>query len=133
MAFDGLEKDAVVTKEVDNSVNTTDTIDNPFVCENTYDKIYLLSYQDLQNEEYGFYDDYSRCAKVTDYAKAVGACWNTASSYFNNGYYWLRSPSSIDCNGNEGYCATSEGAVENYLAFMSRYGIRVACTFDFNI
>ena len=91
-AFKEEEKGAIVTTEVDNSASTTYSSSNEYACENTYDKIYLLSYKDMYNTSYGFTDDESRYAQVTDYAKANGAVWFTSTQYFNNGYYWLRSP-----------------------------------------
>lgn len=58
--------------------------------------MYLLSYKDLTNTEYGFTDNTSRQKQVTDYAKALGCYMNTSDNYYNTGYYWLRSPYPYD-------------------------------------
>ena len=59
-----------------------------FACENTTDKVYLISYQEALNLE-------NKTAKTTDYARALGA-WNSKdNSYLHNGAYWTRSPSSV--------------------------------------
>ena len=96
VAFKEEEKGAIVTTEVDNSASTTSSSTNQYACENTFDKIYLLSYKDMRNINYGFgssIDDLeTRYAQVTDYAKANGVYWDYSTQYFNNGYYWLRSP-----------------------------------------
>ncbi len=87
-----LNSSYVQTVEVDNSASTTDSSTNRYACENTNDKVYLLSYQDYMNTSY-FPDDASRYCKLTDYAKANGAYCNTSSgSYNGNGSYWTRSP-----------------------------------------
>ena len=125
LAFKDNEKGTFITKEVDNSASTTEYSTNQHTCENTFDKLYLLSYKDLQNLNYGFTDDLSRCAKVTDYAKAVGAYWDTSAQYWDNNLYWLRSPSSI--NRNEAYFINSNGNILNYYTSKGHYGVRVAC------
>ncbi len=72
---------------------------NGYACGNTNDKVYLLSYEDYLNADYGFstsssaYDTVRRC-KTTDWARASGAYYYTSSSYLYNGWYWTRSPDS---------------------------------------
>lgn len=141
-AFTINQQNTLLTTEVDNSSSTTDIYSNEYACENTYDKIYLLSYQDIINLNYGFGDYYKedilRQAKVTDYAKAVGVCWVWDSpywggfeQYFGNGSWWLRSPSCdnycyahcIDCDGY----ATSDRFIE-----YSLYGVRPATVIAVN-
>ena len=116
-----LDNNYIQTTEVDNSASTTNYSDyykeyirlindpdttynykeeliddfseeNTLTCENTNDKVYLLSYQDYCNESYGFSSNTARQCKTTDYARANGAYSNTSSSYKNNGRYWTRSP-----------------------------------------
>lgn len=78
----------ILDTDVDNSGPTTDDNENIFACENTTDKIYLISYQEALNLE-------NKTAKTTDYARALGA-WNSKdNSYLHNGAYWTRSPSSV--------------------------------------
>lgn len=77
----------IATSVVDNSLSSTGDETNPYICNNTYDKIYLPSYKEMENISYD-----TRQKQLTDYAKALGCYMNTSSSYYNNGYYWLRSP-----------------------------------------
>ena len=80
------------TTLVDNSAASTKSIYNAYICNDTYDKVYLLSYTDITNEEYGFTNDASREKQLSDYAKAKGSYMSTSTDYYNNGLYWLRSP-----------------------------------------
>lgn len=125
LAFKSSEKDTIIIKEVDNSANTSGHLNNKYVCENTFDKIYLLNYQDVYNTNYGFTNDLSRCSKVTDYAKALGTYWETAEQYFGYNSYWLRSPSGLD--ENKAFFVQVDGNVLNYYTKKEYYGVRVAC------
>ncbi len=80
----------IQTTTVDNSPSTTNSPSNKYACENTEDKVYLLSYQDYMNEFY-FVDNASRKCEVTDWAKA-----NKAYCYDGFGIYWTRSPNSYN-------------------------------------
>ena len=53
---------ALETVNVDNSTATTDQSNPIYSCDNTDDKIYLPSYQDLTNSDYGFDNDNDRIA-----------------------------------------------------------------------
>ena len=81
-----------VSTTVSNIAPTTDNKDNPYVCENTYDKVYLLSYQDCYNMDTKT-ETHEACearmCQPTDYAKATG-CHYTS----NGSTYWTRSPKS---------------------------------------
>lgn len=128
MAFKDNEKAAIITKEVDNSASTTVSSTNKYACENTFDKIYLLSFQDIKNSNYGFINNESRYAKLTDFAKAVGACWTTSPEYLDNGYYWLRSPN--DNFSSYAYYVSYYGDVNDYVydhVKATDIGVRVAC------
>ncbi len=122
-----LDSSYIQTTEVDNSAATTDSSSNYNACENTNDKVYLLSYQDYEKKSY-FPDVASMNCKPTDYAKANGACCysDSNSSYNGNGMYWTRSP-----NGASSYSAwyVSFG---RYLVTSrvndSYYGVRPAIT-----
>lgn len=62
------------------------------------DKVFLLSQEEVTNKNYGFADykdsDKSRMRKTTDYARATVAYSNPENEFMNNGWWWLRSPSS---------------------------------------
>ncbi len=79
----------IIASTVDNSAATTNSPSNPYACKNTFDRVFLLSYQDYRNASYGFSDNSSRQCSPTDYAVAKGAYKNSNNG---NGYYWTRSP-----------------------------------------
>ena len=68
--------------------------DNPYVCTNTSDKIFLLSEQEATTAGYDFdvynVSDNTRIRVNTDYAKATGAYQSSTDGY--GGWWWLRSP-----------------------------------------
>ena len=76
----------VAIADVDNSAASTASPTNSNVCDNTNDKVFLLSYAEVTNEEYGF-DFSTRRLSTSEYAKCQGA-------YTKSGYGWwlLRSP-----------------------------------------
>ena len=97
-----LGNECIQTTTVDNSASTTkreDTVGG-YTCENTNDKVFLLSYQDYINSSYGFSTGTSssntRTCKTTDYARARGAyCFVQFDySYKYCSHYWTRSPYS---------------------------------------
>ena len=103
-AFKEDEKQLILTTNVDNSersINPNRNANefyngkNVFACENTQDKVFLLSMQEVTNTKYGFnadrtnYDDVKQ-KKPTAYAKKQGV-WTVSSN--GTGDWWLRSPS----------------------------------------
>ena len=70
--------------------------DNPYVCTNTSDKIFLLSEQEATTAGYGFveYNEYgegnTRIRVTTDYAQATGAYQDGTAG--DGIWWWLRSP-----------------------------------------
>ena len=103
-AFTATAQNLIDTTTVDNSVTSTIPKDNPtlwdesnsFACEDTNDKIFLLSIKEATTSAYGFSDwnnsvlSNSHIRVTTDYAKANHAFQITDSGY--GGIYWLRSP-----------------------------------------
>lgn len=92
IAFTEEEWNAINPSDVDNSAATTNSSDNSFAGTYTRDKIYLLSYQEAQNANYGFGTDTGmndgRKKTVTDYAAFRGG------TYFSDktAWWWTRSP-----------------------------------------
>ena len=88
-----LDNSYIQTTTIDNSASTTASETNPYACENTEDKVFLLSYQDYLNNDYGFPSSNSWCGErvcpTTDWAKARGI---SIYSYETSGRYWTRSP-----------------------------------------
>ena len=91
-AFNDLQKQMIITTTVDNSAASTGLSSNSYACENTQDKIFLLSYTEARNSSYGLDSTTARQKKTTDYAQAQGAYTSTSSSYAGPGRWWLRSP-----------------------------------------
>jgi hypothetical protein len=93
-AFSATQKSLIEETTVDNSADSTGIASNPYACENTKEKVFLLSYKESLNSAYGFNTantnaDKARQKQVTDYAKATGAY----ASENGNAIWWLRSPS----------------------------------------
>ena len=93
-AFNDLQKAIIRTTSVDNSARSTNPFnnatcwnngENEYACENTLDKVFLLSEYEVTNPTYGFSSDVhnnsARQLKSSDYAKSQG-CYND---------WWLRS------------------------------------------
>lgn len=88
----------ISTSNVDNSASTTDSTNNKYSCNNTFDKVLLPTYKDYLNQDLGFDTTNTlskkRECKTTDYARANGAFVNKDSNRLNNGTYWTRSACS---------------------------------------
>ena len=98
-AFTVLQQALIKITLVDNSAASTNSHGvNDYACEDTNDKIFLLSYKDVTNSAYGFAAgrneyDRKRQLKSSDYAKSQG-CYHekTFSRYAYNCWWLLRSP-----------------------------------------
>ncbi|MBQ7611919.1 MAG: hypothetical protein IJU92_02480, partial [Spirochaetaceae bacterium] len=104
-AFTAEEQDAIVMTTVDNSAASinpaTDPITfnngtNDYACDDTTDKIFLLSGKEVTTSEYGFdtnvaREDSSRIRKPTDFALANYAELSKRETF--GGWFFLRSPS----------------------------------------
>ncbi len=103
----------IQTTTVDNSASTTDSSSNIYDCENTEDKVFLPSYKDYINGEYGFglttNSSNTRECKTTDYARADGVYSSIESKYSHNGVYWTRSPYS----DNEVWFVSIDGKLDH--------------------
>lgn len=94
VAFSSTQKPLIEEVTVDNSAASTGISSNQYACENTVEKVFLLSYKESLSADYGFNTsntaaDKVRQKNVTDYAKATGAY----ASDSGNAIWWLRSPS----------------------------------------
>lgn len=111
---------------VDNTASTTDASRNPYA-DSYYiqEKIYLLSYKDYLNTDYGFPNrislSYQRMCKPTDYA-LVNGCYQNEG----NGCYWTRSPYSMD--SRMAWYVTSDGSLESNNDVDLVRGVRPALT-----
>lgn len=128
-AFSSAEQDKINTTTVDNSAATTNSTTNAYACDDTNDKLFLLSYADtLNNQDYGFNSaaataDAKRQLKTTDYCQSQGGNAVLLGDYQGNSPWWLRSPhyysqsyagyASEDgyVNANSSVCKTGYGIV----------------------
>ena len=116
----GLSDTLVQTTEVDNSAATTCSKNNPNVCDNTFDKVFLLSYQDFLNTDYNFATGNLSASAITDYARCRGAI------------DWYCTRSLYDYKYGSGFCSIiygSQGKLEEGVSRMSKYdnyGVRPA-------
>lgn len=90
-------KSFILTSEIDNSGATTESVNNWWTCEDTEDKVFLPSYQDYLNSDYGFSSSTdslsSRQCKTTDWARASGVYYyKKLNPYYSP--YWTRSPNN---------------------------------------
>lgn len=127
-AFSSSEKNAIKTSYLENKSTYSSVCDAP----STYDKIFLLSYWDAINSNYGFSSsnssyDTARRAQGTDYAKCQGLWVSTSSSYYGNSYWRLRSPHSSIYTWN----VDLDGIVYTYYnTGYTNYGVRPALKFN---
>lgn len=103
------ELSAIIDTTVDNGEKSTyiggKTKANKYECENTKDKLFLLSSSEATNGDYGFSavndskGDKAKCLTLTDYAKCQGAYFDKTTGV---GWFLLRSPSA-DADSNSAY------------------------------
>lgn len=113
------DSSVLTTSEVNNSLETTrlPQLGNPYVCENTFDKIFALSYQDILNTSY-FPNTESKKGIKTDFARANYAGFISDTEYVKYGLYWTRSPdresdhcaNNVNDNGDVPYPAYGVGS-----------------------
>ena len=104
IAFKESERNLIKTTEVDNSLESTTHIFNDYLCNDTNDKVYILSYADTLKAEYGFvpagnFRDKLRQIKASDYTRCINGYISTGTSNVGSSIWWLRSPD--DTNENE--------------------------------
>ncbi len=104
-AFNEEEKSRILITSVDNSEISTNPNTEPnkwndgknkYACENTNDKVFLLSEQEVTNEAYDFSNDLkggdsARVREGTDYAFSKGI-WHLDIMGLTSCNWWLRSP-----------------------------------------
>ena len=118
LAFSEAEQAKILATTVDNSAATTYSSSNQFACEDTSDKVFLLSYKDATNSAYGLGSNDKRQLRNTDYAKCQGAYnYSTTGQTFTGcGYWWLRSPYVSSSRSArfvycDGYAGGSDGVI----------------------
>ena len=116
-AFCKLQQEIILSTVVDNSAASTGNPNNSDD-ENTLDKVFLLSYKEITNSDYGFsaegITDAMRQMPTSDYSRATGAYMSTESAYYGNGSWWTRStigPDGALGNFNYRFIGTDSGIV----------------------
>ena len=126
-AFTESAQDLIADTTVDNRVTSTfgtweKTEENPYACDKTNDKIFLLSQQEATTSGYGFAassnGDSTRIRVTTDYAEATGAYQRNPSEGYG-GWWWLRSPNyDYEYNArvinNHGYALSYDSVYSSY-------------------
>ena len=118
-AFNELQKAFIETTTVDNSAASTGQSSNSNACNNTNDKMFLLSYREATT---CYTRSTDRQAKGSDYAKCQGLYVYSSNG---NSWWWLRSPHRItadfasDING--------DGNITSLQVGRTNYGVRPAC------
>ena len=125
IAFSSSQKAGILTSQLDNS-SAYSASHSKYNSETTYDKVFLLSVNEMQNTAYGFPEDsdwsYARQAKGSDYAKCQGLEYLLSGECSN---YRLRSAS----NNSDCACHVYRGGDLNYsgwMVYFTDYGIRPA-------
>ena len=116
-AFSTEEKARIQTTTVDNSVASTGYDLNKYACENTSDKVFLLSYVEAISTTYGLSTTASRQLAPSAYAQSQGAYTNTNTF----GHWWLRSP--YDGSANYAQYVRYDGSIQHYHVYYTNYGV----------
>ena len=111
IAFNDIEKEQILTTLVLNTVASAGNYSglSKFVCENTNDKVFLLSVSETKANSYG-HEQICKNKKGTDYAKYQGL--EVLEDSYSD--WWLRSPASNGylsqiCNGSNSNDTVSNG------------------------
>ena len=109
-AFTKSEKDLINTSSVNNNAEQSPNFGNTYNYGITNDKVFALSFKELQSSGYGFNSDSSRKFQLTDYAKAKGF----ASQNDVYGVYWTRSYGS---SSQYAYRVSKDGSMGESLTY----------------
>ena len=121
-AFSKDEKNAIISTDINNDGSTIS------------DRVYLLSVEEITNDEYGFGKTYkkadsTRTSQTTDYGYINGAARVRDSGYEGNGYWWLRSSDSSTASAS--YINFNGWVMEGGLYVShDRFGVRPAMHID---
>ena len=122
-AFSKDEQNKILTTTVDNSASSTKDSSNKYACENTNDKMFLLSYKEATTY---CSSDNSRKAQGTDYSSSQGLWVQTESRNNGNSCYWFRSP-TVNDSYHMSIVGFDGGIYDNYGVDDTDFGVRAAC------
>lgn len=122
-AFNDLQRNIIETILVDNSSESNENSSNEYVCNDTMEKIFLLSSKEINKY---YLSDEERMAQGSDYAKNQGLYVNSSTgtsawwirSIYINSYYEQNYIYCIDVSGNLGYRSG---------AYYNNVGVRPTC------
>ena len=104
-AFSANEQAIISSSTVDNSASSLHSDGASYACENTQDKVYLLSYANVKDGgTYGFSTS-TRYKPASDFAKAKGLFVSESPANENTTMYWTRSPSGTASSGSVKYAS----------------------------
>lgn len=111
--------------EVDNSCETLVNKQSAYSCENTFDKVFMLSYRDY----YSFTPNERQCL-TTDYSRSQSNRYGTDANDLYCGYYWTRSPYDDSKFPDEKYISkvNKKGAVNSDFLGDTHTAVRPAIT-----
>ena len=121
-AFTDFEKAIIKTTTVDNSGQTTQNDSNQYACDNTEDKLFLISFMEsAAASPTGLFDSSAALRKLTptEYTKCQGV--EVTSGYCS---WYLRSP--YYSGALQVHIVNNNGDGSNYYAYYA-YGVRPAC------
>ena len=123
-AFSSSQKASILTSELDNRAYSTSY--SEYDSETTYDKVFLLSYSEMQNTAYGFPANSdpssARRAKGTDYAKCQGLWVDSSNKCSDQRLRSAGDDSESTCNiDNNGRLV-----IQMWSTSDTEYGIRPA-------
>lgn len=134
-AFTSAEKVKILHSTQDNSCY--DSSYPQFDSDTTYDKIFILSYDEVINSDYGFSssaskNDAKRRTKGTDYAKAQGLEVCRESGCYGYSSWWFRTPSYLSVYACGTYFDGGATADLNNIS-LTRRGVRPALKINPNV
>lgn len=111
VSFDSEQKSRILTTLVDNSLPTTGYPSLPYVCNNTCDKVFLLSYSEASSSNYLFSTNADRVFVSTEYSQSQNL-YVYLSSNKECGRWFLRSPAeNPQTNANYLVRSTHNGGI----------------------
>lgn len=131
-AFSSAAKKSMESMVVNNSAYSTGYSTNEYACNNTSDKVFLLSTQDALNSYKNGLESWdSLYAYATDYAKCQGveSSYNEGSPYNGTSQWWLRSSYNEQSHFSQSIKSDAQQSSVYtwcYVTSLTSYGVRPA-------
>ncbi len=103
-----LRSEEIQSTHVDNSAESTGKSENPNICEDTFDKVYLPSVNEVREL---FKTDYGSGIITTDYSRILNVCYSLDENVLYCADYWTRSP--CDASKKDVYRAKPTGYIND--------------------